>query len=370
MASPPPPPHTKPPIVDIHTHIYPPSYISLLESRTSIPYIRSFPPSPQKRLVILPAEDTPSTSRGRPIGPEYYDIGEKLKFMDKHGIDVSVISLANPWLDWLPPDAAGDAATRINDEVNSICALHPGRLFFFAALPLSAPAAAVLSSISHLATLPFARGVILGTSGLGRGLDDPALLAVFSALAAARLPVFLHPHYGLPGAVFGPRHAAGDYGHVLPLALGFPLETTVAITRMLLAGVFDAVPALRVILAHSGGAEVGVGGPEEQCVSRRSGVFGGRAGGGGGGERGGQGDVWDGPSVLPAAGGGWVWWRGGEVAERGGECGGGEGGVWGGGAGRGGVGRECGAHFEVEAGCVGGGELQHLRYAWRRYERE
>jgi predicted TIM-barrel fold metal-dependent hydrolase len=268
MASPPPPPpHTKPPIVDIHTHIYPPSYISLLESRTSIPYIRSFPPSPQKRLVILPAEDnTPSTSRGRPIGPEYYDISEKLKFMAAHAIDISVISLANPWLDWLPPSAASDAATSINDEVNSICALHPGRLFFFGTLPLSAPAAAVLASIAHLTTLPFARGVILGTSGLGAGLDDAALLPIFAALAAARLPIFLHPHYGLPGEVFGPRHAAGDYGHVLPLALGFPLETTVAVTRMLLAGVFDAVPALRVIVAHAGGALPFLAGRIESCV--------------------------------------------------------------------------------------------------------
>src|SRR5436189_4626652 len=109
------------PLVDIHTHVYPPSYISLLQSRNSIPYIRAFPPSADLRLVILPAEDTESTSSGRPVGPAYYDISHKIAFMDTHGIDVSVISLANPWLDWLSADDAGPTAERINNELESLC---------------------------------------------------------------------------------------------------------------------------------------------------------------------------------------------------------------------------------------------------------
>jgi len=65
--------------------------------------------------------------------------------------------------------------------------------------------------------------------------------------------------------VYGPRAAA--YGHVLPLALGFPLETTVAVARMLLAGVFDAVRDLEVILAHSGGTLPFLAGRIESCVA-------------------------------------------------------------------------------------------------------
>lgn len=76
--------------------------MNLLRSRETVPYVRSFPDDPASgdRLVILPAEDTASTARGRPIGPEYYDVEQKLQFMENHGIDISVISLANPWLDW------------------------------------------------------------------------------------------------------------------------------------------------------------------------------------------------------------------------------------------------------------------------------
>ena len=89
----------------------------------------------------------------------------------------------------------------------------------------------------------------MGTSGLGSGLDDPALDPIYSALEKHQQLVFLHPHYGLPSSVFGER--ASDYGHVLPLAMGFPLETTIAVTRMLLSSVWDRFPKLNVLIAHS-----------------------------------------------------------------------------------------------------------------------
>jgi aminocarboxymuconate-semialdehyde decarboxylase len=255
---------TKSTIVDIHTHVYPPSYISLLKSRSSIPYIRSFPPSSSLRLVILPAEDTESTSRGRPVGAEYYDINEKIKFMDTHSIDISVISLANPWLDWVPKEEAVEAARNINDEVNEVCGRFPGRLFAFATLPLSGGKKVIVQEIRRLKGLKFMRGIILGTTGLGKGLDDPDLLPIFEALQEAKLPIFLHPHYGLPSSVWGER--ANDYGHVLPLALGFPLETTIAVTRMILAGLFEKVPELEMILAHSGGTLPFLAGRIESCI--------------------------------------------------------------------------------------------------------
>jgi aminocarboxymuconate-semialdehyde decarboxylase len=255
---------TKSPIVDIHTHVYPPSYIELLKSRASIPYIRSFPPSTSLRLVILPAEDTESTSRGRPVGAEYYDIKEKIKFMDTHSIDISVISLANPWLDWVPAEEAAKAAEGINNEVNEECGRYPGRLFAFATLPLSGGKDVIAREISRLKSLKYMRGVILGTTGLGKGLDDPDLLPIFQALQDAKLPIFLHPHYGLPSSVWGER--SNDYGHVLPLALGFPLETTIAVTRVILAGVFKKVPDLQMILAHSGGTLPFLAGRIESCI--------------------------------------------------------------------------------------------------------
>jgi aminocarboxymuconate-semialdehyde decarboxylase len=256
------------PIVDIHTHVYPPKYMELLRSRSTVPYVRTFPEAPDSaRLIILPGEDdpsTPSTSRGRPIGTEYYEIKEKIAFMDLHKIDKSVISLANPWLDFLPAEEAGEAAKSINDDVNGQCSQYPGRLYFFGTLPLSASTEVITAEIERLSTLKYARGVIMGTSGLGQGLDDANLDPIYTALEKYQQLIFLHPHYGLPASVYGPR--ASEYGHVLPLALGFPLETTIAVTRMLLSGVWDRFTKLSVLLAHSGGTLPFLAGRIESCI--------------------------------------------------------------------------------------------------------
>jgi aminocarboxymuconate-semialdehyde decarboxylase len=256
------------PMVDVHTHIYPPSYISLLSSRTSTPYIYTpKDPHSNQRLIILPSDDDPSlpqSQRGRPIDPSYSSITEKLAFMSHHRIDTSVISLANPWLDFLPTHSAADTARHINNDINDLCAAHPKRLYAFATLPLSAPVPEIVAEIHRLKGLPYIKGIILGTTGLGSGLDDPSLDPIYSALESTSTLAFIHPHYGLPSEVFGPR--AAESGHVLPLALGFPLETTIAFTRMFLSGVFGRFQDLKILLAHAGGAVPFLAGRIESCV--------------------------------------------------------------------------------------------------------
>ena len=68
-------------VIDVHTHVYLPRYMEYLRSRSNVPKVVSN--SNIERLVILPGEELDnSTSSGRPIGPEYYDPQEKMKFMD------------------------------------------------------------------------------------------------------------------------------------------------------------------------------------------------------------------------------------------------------------------------------------------------
>lgn len=74
--------------------------------------------------------------------------------------------------------------------------------------------------------------------------------------------MFLHPHYGVDASAFGPL----DNGHVLPLALGFTFETTTAVARMILCGVLDRHPSLKILLAHSGGALPMLGSRLASCI--------------------------------------------------------------------------------------------------------
>ena len=264
------------PIVDIHTHMYPPAYLKLLASRTDVPYIHhpsdaSLPP----RLIILSSDNDsskPKDHRGRPVDSSYSSFDSKLKFMKDHSITCSVISLANPWLDFLPSDNAAETAKQINDDMNAQCeqqnaASSELKLFTFASLPLSAPPDQITAEIERLKGLSCTKGIIMGTTGLGSGLDDSTLSPVYSALEETSTMIFLHPHYGLPADAFGGPSVIAKSGHVLPLALGFPLETTIAVTRMFLAGVFDRHPKLKLLLAHSGGTLPFLAGRIESCVT-------------------------------------------------------------------------------------------------------
>lgn len=268
-------------VVDIHTHIYPPSYMDLLSSRSTVPYVYNSPDaSEDPRLIILASDDDPSrplSARGRPIDKSYSSFEEKRRFMALHGIHCSVVSLANPWLDFLDPAEALKSAQKINNDLDSECRENnnnpdiqkdgPLKLYAFGCLPLSAPASDIAAEIYRLQSLDHIKGIIMGTTGLGAGLDDPALNPVYEALAATKTMIFLHPHYGLPDIAYGGSEVVARFGHVLPLALGFPLETTIAVSRMYLSGVFDRHPEINFLLAHSGGTLPFLAGRIESCVA-------------------------------------------------------------------------------------------------------
>lgn len=243
--------------VDIHTHVYPERYVALLRARNAVPRIVNR--GGMDRMLILPGEDADgSTAAGRPLGSEYWDRDRKLAFMDRHGIGVSVLSPANPWLDFLDADEAGPAAATINEGMEEMVAGGQNRLYGMGLLPRDSVLAA--RELERIAALPHLRGAAIGTTGAGKGLDDPAMDAVWAAAERTGAMIFVHPHYGL-----GTEHMRG-YGHGMLLALGFPFETTTAITRLILGGTFDRFPGLKVMVAHSGGALPYLAGRLDACI--------------------------------------------------------------------------------------------------------
>jgi len=232
-------------MIDIHSHVYLPRYVEILRDRSDVPRIVG---EQEFRLLVLPGEDRDAdTASGRPIGGEYFSPARKLAYMDAHGIDISVLSLANPWLEFVTPDAAPALATTLNEDLEGWCAEANGRFYGLGVLPITAPDACV-AEIRRLAALPHMRGFIIGAAGRGDGLDDPRLFPTWEAAADLGLAAFVHPIN-----VIGGEYLAGT-GHTLALALGFPFETTIGIARLVLAGVLERFPNLKLIAAHSGGA--------------------------------------------------------------------------------------------------------------------
>ncbi|WP_421998585.1 amidohydrolase family protein [Reyranella sp.] len=246
------------PLIDVHTHMYLPRYMALLRQRTKVPRVVSR--AGGDRLVILPDEEADtSTSAGRPIGGEFHEVSRKLAFMDQHGIAVSVVSPANPWIDFVEPEEAPALAAQLNDDLEAICAGSAGRLLGFGVLPLQRPETCA-AELRRIAGHPHMRGVIVGSAGRGKGLDDPDFEPIWKAAADAGLFVFIHPHYGVGHGLFP------DTGHAMMLALGFTFETSIAVALLILRGTLQRHPALKLLIAHAGGTLPYLAGRLDSCV--------------------------------------------------------------------------------------------------------
>jgi aminocarboxymuconate-semialdehyde decarboxylase len=131
-------------------------------------------------------------------------------------------------------------ATELNDDLEQYCSTSPtvsesrpsiSRLYGFGLLPLvpEVTVSSLLDTVQQISSLQHLKGIIMGTRGVGKGLDDETLDPVWEAIETAGLVVFLHPHYGVDVKAWGEK----NNGHVLPLALGFPFETTIVSPKML-----------------------------------------------------------------------------------------------------------------------------------------
>jgi len=181
------------------------------------------------------------------------DLGEsRIKEMDAQGIQMQVISYTAPAQ--LVPAAEAALLTRTaNDRLAQAIASHPGRLSGFAALPWQDTRAAVgeLSRCVHELGL---KGVLL----LGRPgetfLDDPRYLPVLEKMHELRVPLYVHPYHPVPAVQssyysgFSPEVSAE-----LSLgAWGWHHEAGVHVLRLILAGLFERLPNLRIISGHWG----------------------------------------------------------------------------------------------------------------------
>lgn len=231
------------PLVDAHSHIYPRTYVDLLRARTSIPRIASRDGTDY--FVIFPEEE--ASGRGRPIDASYYELEEKLAFMEREGIGMTIVSCGNPWLDPFNGPDSPDLARTLNAELAGYRDVTGGRIRAMGVLPSNSVADAVQTA-AEVAETDGLYGLISGPRICGLTLDAPELDPLWETLERTRLPLFIHPHYS--AAV----EDLGGFGHALPVCIGFPFETTIAVSRLVFGGVLHRFPNLKLLVAHGGAA--------------------------------------------------------------------------------------------------------------------
>lgn len=179
------------------------------------------------------------------VVPSFVDPDAKVAELEAAELEGAVISVSPTLFYYHVDDEAGEAMARaVNDGLSEMAAARPDRLGWMASVPLQAPerAVAVLEDAVEAGCV----GIEIGTAvGGGRRLDHPALEPVWDAAERYGMPVMLHPAYTVPNP------SLADF--YLENVIGFPLETTVAIERLICAGTLDRHPDLRVVLLHAGG---------------------------------------------------------------------------------------------------------------------
>lgn len=168
-----------------------------------------------------------------------------LRAMDDLGVATAVLSISSPGVYFGDAGAAAALARQVNEEGARLVRAHPGRFGFFASLPLPDVAAAE-EELRYALDVLHADGIVLETNHAGVYLGDERLEPLYAEAARRDAVVFVHPTTPAGG-----EHLA--LGYPRPM-LEFMFETTRSITDLVLSGVLDRHPDLKVIVPHAGAA--------------------------------------------------------------------------------------------------------------------
>ena len=192
-------------------------------------------------------------SRNDEISKRLHDFGDmRIKEMDEAGIDIQVLSHGAPSAQKLSGAEAIALTRRVNDRLAAAVAKNPTRLAAFAALPTCDPAAAADELQRTVEQHGFKGAMIHGLSN-GKFLDGKEFWPIYARAEKLDVPIYFHPslpHAGVMEAYY--NDYAKDFPMVVRAAWGFTVETATQAIRLVLSGVFDQHPRLKVILGHLG----------------------------------------------------------------------------------------------------------------------
>lgn len=171
----------------------------------------------------------------------------RLEEMDRHGIDVSVLSVTTPGVQVEPVrDIAVRKAKEVNDFLATVMQRHPKRFGGFAHLALQDPKEAANELERAVKDLGMCGALINGHTN-GEYLDAEKFYPVWERAEALNVPIYLHPA-NAPDA----SRCLEGYTELLGPAWAWTAETATHTLRMVMGGVFDRFPKATLVLGHMG----------------------------------------------------------------------------------------------------------------------
>jgi len=225
-------------IIDLHAHALSERFITGL-IKNPIAGLSAEKTNEGLYAIRRPGDDRKST-----IDPHLIDLPLRLESLRKRGV-VKQFFGPPPFLVSWPGGAPNVELTRVlHRMLHEVAAESEGLMEAIGVAALGEPEQAA-AELQRAVDEYGIRGLIIPSTAGGRALDEPQFEPFFALCEKLGIVLFMHPTTAMPSDRF---HMYGI--HVL---VGFPFETTLAVTRMIFNGVLERHPNLKLVLAHGGG---------------------------------------------------------------------------------------------------------------------
>ncbi|HEU5272123.1 MAG TPA: amidohydrolase family protein [Xanthobacteraceae bacterium] len=228
--------------IDVHAHYVPPQLIAAVTARGGELGVR-LAPSPGN---APPALHFDYGFKVRPFFPRLVEpVAQRIAWLDEQGIDLQVVGT---WPDifgyGLAPDACAAWHRMLNETLAEWCDDNAGRFAWIGSVPLT-QADAAAQELDRIATTGGC-GVIISSNIENVNIGELPLDPFWRKAEALGLPVLIHP------VLVGPAPRAAKFG--LAQVAQYTFDTTLGVGSLLLSGVLDRFPGLKLVLSHGGGA--------------------------------------------------------------------------------------------------------------------
>ena len=235
--------------IAVEEHVLTKGYLNYLRSRKEWPRRETLPEDEGKYEREWWA---PGKYRKMALGvpTKIEDMGKgRIKDMDADGIDMQILSLSFPGTEYFDAKDATIVAKIVNDELSQAVKQYPQRFSAFATIAPQDPRQAATELERAVKELGLKGAMIIG-SIQGEYMDKKKFWPVFAKAEELDVPLYIHPKMP-PQDMINPYM---DYPGLTQAMLGFAADASLHAMRLILSGVFEKYPKVKVILGHLGEA--------------------------------------------------------------------------------------------------------------------
>lgn len=231
-------------VIDSHFHWWPKSVFEELCRRSGYPRAR---PNQKGGYDLLPRDGVERNGGWK----DWFDLEEQFAYLDTTGHAMGVVCSVGPinsFFSEIPVADGLQLAQMWNDEMAAAQRKYPGRLWASALIPMQDPQAAMDELERAIGKLGLMGVNMPGTIGCDGRIDHPSLEPYYDRVEQLGIPIFMHPTDA------GFQEILDGYNGALYNSLGRVIDISVASYRLVLSGIMERHPNLKVVVSHTGGA--------------------------------------------------------------------------------------------------------------------